>query len=187
MEDLAKARARYLERLHRDLAIGRVDGDIAGWLVEVNRKQCLVTTSSCSGRVALIYGPSLTSKKGARILGSWHDPRECRREICRPRDTGLYTWWLSLQPPIIHFLADSVETAEAILECGDRAGFSKLGYRAHRTGLIHVEAGAGDKLHLILPAPCMEALSLCTMLGEYKRRLARFMECMLGAPCTRGG
>ncbi|MCE4602917.1 MAG: hypothetical protein F7B18_07030, partial [Desulfurococcales archaeon] len=92
MEDLAKARARYLERLHRDLAIGRVDGDIAGWLVEVNRKQCLVTTSSCSGRVALIYGPSLTSKKGARILGSWHDPRECRREICRPRDTGLYTW-----------------------------------------------------------------------------------------------
>lgn len=186
MDPMDDARRRYLERLHSDLARGLVDEDLADWLLEVNKKPCLITTSSCSGRVALLYGPSHTSKRSARILASWHDPRECMMEACRPRPIGLYTWWLSLQPPIIHFLARDYEVAEAILACGDRAGFSKLGYRMHRTGLVHVEAGAGDKLHLILPAPCMEALSLCTLLEKYKRRLRTFMKCMLEAQCSQG-
>ena len=180
---LDHVKKRYMERLYRDYERGLVDEDIAEWLFMVNRKPCLATTSSCSGRVALIYGPSLTSKAEARILEAWHDPVECRRRICMPRPLGIYLWWLSLQPPIIHFLVEDLDVAEHILECGDRAGFSKLGYRRHRTGAIHVEAGAGDKLHLILPASCSTALELCSLLSLYKERLKRFMDCVSGYRC----
>ena len=175
-----QVKARYLERLLVDARRGAVDSDILDWLFKVNDARCLATTSSCSGRVAILYGDSLTDKAGSRILEVWHNPGECRRRICRIVPDGMYTWWSSLQPPIVHFLADSLEAAEEVLKCGDRAGFSKLGYRLHRTGYYHVEAGGGDKLHIILPAPCNILLSQCNMLQLYKERLEKFMECLLG-------
>ena len=176
-------KSRYARGLEKDLKEGRVDWDIGGWLVEVNRRRCLATTSSCSGRVIVLYSNDMMDKAGSRLLWSWHDPRECRLSICGVSPIGPYKWWASLQPPIIHFLAQDLDTAEYIVKCGSIAGFSKLGYKYHRSGFIHVEVGGGDKLHVILPADCNILLELCMLLEVYKDRLKKFMECVLNVPC----
>jgi tRNA wybutosine-synthesizing protein 3 len=179
-------RRKALERLLRDLEQGRVDSEIASWLHEFNRTNREVyTTSSCSGRVAVLYGESLFDKRGARILCACHYPEKCRRYLCLYAEEASslilgdrLVAWASLQPPIIHFIAKDQEVSERIVSCALRSGFTHSGYRRSEPCGYIVEVRVFDKLHLMLPADCRTLLLLCEVLSEYKRRLRSFLECL---------
>ena len=184
-----KDRRRALSRLREHLEKGLVDEDIAGFLAELNEAaEAFYTTSSCSGRVAVLEGEDLFSKKGARILVAWHDPGKCRTGItgyCDYKPSGVSIAWVSLQPPILHVAARDEETARAIVRCAESAGFIRACYKARKPCGYHVEVAGHDKLHVILPAPCSLLRQACNVLERYKERLRRLEECLLRL--ARGG
>ena len=53
---------RALERLR----IGGADEEVKGILEKINRRDGFFTTSSCSGRIVLIWLPEIGAKKEAR-------------------------------------------------------------------------------------------------------------------------
>jgi len=180
-------RRRALERLYEHASAGRVDPDILQELIELNaRKDCIYTTSSCSGRVVHIRGRDPFDKRGSELLWLTHSPSECRATVCARKQpsTGRTLSWLSLQPPIIHLRARSSEVADRVVACARSAGFARACYR-FEGGAYTVEVAAHDKVHLLLPAPCEVAVLLCGQLERYKARLRRLFECLLGLPCAR--
>ncbi len=185
--DWRKARERALERLRAHLERGLVDRDIAGFLLELNElKQCLFTTSSCSGRVVVLEAADFFDKHGASMLASWHDPVECLegvRRFCSYTPGPGRIAWASLQPPILHVAAANEGVARRLARCGDEAGFARSCYKPYRAGGYVVELAGADKLHLVLPAPCGLLEALCRVLAEYKRKLSRLKECLLRVEC----
>ena len=177
-------RREALERLRRHAAEGIVDSDILEWLLRINEgNTCFFTTSSCSGRLVLLRSATdLLDKAGARSLWVTHDARECL-DICRvplgemaTTDSGLA--WLSLQPPIVHFLAINEEWALGIVGCAKKSGFIRSCYRREAGGYYFVEVAAHDKLHVILPVDCAVVKTLCSIMARYKERLERFKACV---------
>ncbi|MEB3765388.1 MAG: hypothetical protein GSR77_04410 [Desulfurococcales archaeon] len=174
------SRSSALNRFKSHLEKGLIDSDIIELLKQLNKRECLFTTSSCSGRVALIKGDDLLDKKGASLLHVWHDPSKCRSEICSALDSVNENdiSWLSLQPPILHIVARTRGLAEQIVKCGKSAGFKRSCYREHRSGGFLVEVAAYDKTH-VFSRDCRIIHKLCDILEEYKERLEAFKECVL--------
>jgi len=182
--DWARSRASALARLEAHAREGRVDEDIVEFLFQLNRKPCLFTTSSCSGRLALLEGEDFFDKAGARIVESWHDPGECRRRVREYCGVGAgRRVWASLQPPILHVVVEGEDVARRVAACGERAGFSRACYKPYRAGGYLVELAGSDKLHVVLPAPCEVLEGLCRVLERWKERLARLEECLLSLEC----
>ncbi len=178
-----KAKSRAIKRLIEHAEKGLVDKDIEEFLFKLNEKECLYTTSSCSGRVAIIEGPSLFSKKDSRLLRVSHNPRECRgwktEELYIEPNRII---WLSLQPPILHIVTRSIDVAESIVRCADRSGFNRACYKRYRAGGFHVEIAVSDKLHII--GFDNETLNeACKILQVYKERLEDLKRCLIKLDC----
>ncbi len=182
------ARRRAVGRLLDHASRGLVDNDIKDFLITLNiGRECLFTTSSCSGRIAVIEGEDIFNKKNARILAAWHDPSECMRHVCHtleessPKNSREMVW-VSLQPPILHIATHSLETAKKVIACGDRAGFNRACMRPYKPGGYHIELAVSDKL-TILGGDCRLARRACVILAYYKDRLRRLQDCLLEIKC----
>ncbi len=177
-----KAKRVHLERLLSHAKRGLVDEDIVGFLLKVNMMEGIATTSSCSGRIAILYSSSMTSKRDARILEAWHDPGECKRRICYYSDLSLepmFYSWASLQAPVINFIVEDIEGAEVIVGCAEKSGMRRVGYKRYKHGGFQVWVSGGDKLHVTLPSSCSVLMEACRILEAYKSRLAIFSDCVL--------
>ena len=185
--DWVNARVRALSRLKDHMIKGLVDSDLIDFLSEINTRECLFTTSSCSGRVAIISGKNIFNKKNSKIIKTWHDPNKCLKEICdtlknnHEKELENLTW-ISLQPPILHIVVANEKTAEAITKCGDAAGFNRACYKKYRAGGFHVELAVSDKL-TIIGGSCREALEACRTLSIYKERLINLENCLINITC----
>ena len=191
MDEFLRVKQDRFKRLLAHVEQGLVDPDIEGWLVEINEKcSDVATTSSCSGRLAIIYSDrGLRDKRAARILAKWHDPRECRLEACKyssvASDASIL-YWASLQPPVLHAITSSIESAESIVACALSNGLSRAGYKMYRGIGFHVEAGFHDKLHALLPLGCDILSMLCEELSLYQKKFYRFLECILETCIGKG-
>ncbi|MCE4600294.1 MAG: hypothetical protein F7C38_01840 [Desulfurococcales archaeon] len=185
----ASSRAYALSRLEEHMRAGKVDQDIVEFLAEFNRdRECMFTTSSCSGRIVVLRGRSLFDKRGAEIVYSSHSAERCLEvldniEGDNPGGNDLITW-ISLQPPILHIAAKTLEDAESVVRCGVRAGFTRTCYRRMKPLGYHVEIAAHDKLHIILPAERHALEEVCNVLRRYKARLKTLIDCLRSLTCT---
>ncbi|MEB3806253.1 MAG: hypothetical protein GSR73_01885 [Desulfurococcales archaeon] len=183
------SRAYALSRLEEHMRTGKVDQDIVEFLAEFNRgRECMFTTSSCSGRIVVLRGRSLFDKRGAEIIYSSHSAEECLKALGNLEEgssggNDLITW-VSLQPPILHIAAKTLEAAESVVRCGVRAGFTRTCYRRMKPLGYHVEIAAHDKLHIILPAGKRALEEVCDVLKRYKTRLKTLIDCLLSLTCT---
>lgn len=175
-----------IRRLINELEKGLVDSEIANWLYTFNTKHNDVyTSSSCSGRVVVMYGKSFLNKKDARIVCACHRPVNCHRYLCSNsleissliEKEGLVAW-AALHPPIIHFVTINEKVSENIISCALSSGFIHSGMRRSRKLGHIIEIRAFDKLHILLPASCSLLLSLCEVLETYKSRLNKFISCI---------
>lgn len=183
----SKNREETLERLREHTQKGLVDYDIKEFLYKFNSiGDCIYTTSSCSGRVVVLTGEDIFSKRYAKIVEAWHDPEECKRKITNyyNYNTSTGITWISLQPPILHIAAKDMELAEEIVSCAVTSGFIRAGYKKMKPCGYHVEIAAHDKLHVILPAPISILRSLCEILSRYKEKLQRLEDCLLSIKCN---
>ncbi len=122
------AKARALARLQRSGA----DEEVASVLQRINARADYYTTSSCSGRIALILLPEIGAKREARFIGKWHRPVE-REAVLTAMAAAPFAegeLWLLAQSPIIHVACRTMEKATLLVRVAIESGFKYSGIKA---------------------------------------------------------
>jgi len=176
---------RALERLQR----GGADEEVEEVLQKINSLDEFFTTSSCSGRVALICLPEIGAKREATFIGKWHRPVRKEEVLAAmsdapsPRNGDI---WLIAQSPIVHVACRSLEKATALLRIAIEAGFKYSGIKAisKDNGKVVVEIMSTERMDVPLAT---DDMMLCNeahldfivskanfMLERSKEKLKRF-------------
>ncbi|WP_048061340.1 tRNA(Phe) 7-((3-amino-3-carboxypropyl)-4-demethylwyosine(37)-N(4))-methyltransferase [Hyperthermus butylicus] len=137
----ARLRRNYLDRLIDDIRRGLVDSDIVDLLDALNSVECIVTTSSCSGRIAVFAAPSPGNKRLGGIVHSWHrriNVDEFYTAIRTALDTSYRFVWASAQPVILALYTCSEAVAKLVVDVAVSAGFKYAFYRRASSGKYYV-------------------------------------------------
>ena len=117
------ARKKALELLEEAIRKKKIDEKILPIVKKLNSKFDFFTTSSCSGRIAIMEIPCAGIKKKAKFLGKWHrkvDAKEIKGAIEKAKKGEI---WFLVQSPIIHVSTFSMENARKLLVIANQSGF----------------------------------------------------------------
>ena len=139
---------KALERLR----IRGADEEVAEIIEALNRLDDFYTTSSCSGRVALICIPEIGAKREAEFIGKWHravTKEEVLAAIKAPKKGEL---WLISQSPILHVSCRGLEKAKTLLRIAIESGFKYSGIKAisKDNGKVMVEIMSTERMDVPL-------------------------------------
>ncbi|MEA2052449.1 MAG: hypothetical protein U9O90_06470 [Euryarchaeota archaeon] len=139
---------KALERLR----IRGADEEVAEIIVVLNRLDDFYTTSSCSGRVALICIPEIGAKREAEFIGKWHravTKEEVSEAIKTPKKGEI---WLISQSPILHVSCRGLEKAKTLLRVAIESGFKYSGIKAisKDNGKVMVEIMSTERMDVPL-------------------------------------
>jgi tRNA wybutosine-synthesizing protein 3 len=132
MSVFEEQKKRALERLR----IRGADEEIVGIIEKINRLEDFFTTSSCSGRIALICIPEIGAKREAKFIGKWHRPvtkEEVLEAIKIKSSAGISNKgeiWLLSQSPIFHVSCRGLEKAKTLLRIAIQSGFKYSSIKA---------------------------------------------------------
>ena len=138
----------FLNRLKRELEMGRVDYDILDTLNLINKLKDFYTTSSCSGRIQLAVLQFPGEKFKIKNIVKWHriiGVEELKKYI----DIKYKYLWLFVQSPIIHIVARNLDDAILMLKLARDAGFKHSGILAIKNERITIEVIGSE--HLDIP------------------------------------
>ena len=139
---------KALERLR----IRGADEEVAEIIEALNRLDDFYTTSSCSGRVALICIPEIGAKREAEFIGKWHravTKEEVSEAIKTPKKGEI---WLISQSPILHVSCRGLEKAKTLLRIAIESGFKYSGIKAisKDNGKVMVEIMSTERMDVPL-------------------------------------
>ena len=139
---------KALERLR----IRGADEEVAEIIEALNRLDDFYTTSSCSGRVALICIPEIGAKREAEFIGKWHravTKEEVSEAIKTPKKGEI---WLISQSPILHVSCRGLEKAKTLLRVAIESGFKYSGIKAisKDNGKVMVEIMSTERMDVPL-------------------------------------
>ncbi len=119
-----------MQNLENAVAEGKVDPAIRETLELINAHEAYYTTSSCAGRIVLIWLPALGGKKNATFLRKWHNPVEYEEllDALEFRDSGV-TFLIS-QSPILHIASRDITSARRLLNLSFSSGFKNSGIKS---------------------------------------------------------
>jgi len=117
---------RAMERLR----VGGADEEVAGIIEKINGFEGFFTTSSCSGRIALIRLPEIGAKREAEFIGKWHRSVTKEEVLEAIKTTEKGEIWLLSQSPILHVACRSLEKAKTLLRIAIESGFKYSGIKA---------------------------------------------------------
>jgi tRNA wybutosine-synthesizing protein 3 len=141
-----KRKKENLRKLKEALEKQEVDPPIIPLLEIINRHRDLVTTSSCSGRILLLYrrGKKIESEK----YMSWHRKitlEELKEYLPENREN----LWLRFEPFILHILARTEEIAFETAGIIRTAGVKRVGVQKARENYL-IEAIGSDYISIPL-------------------------------------
>ncbi len=119
-------RRRKLEGYIEAKEKGEVDKDIIPLLDLINSRDCYVTLSSCSGRIAVIDVPEFGIKHKAKFLGKWHSCVDFN-DVLGVVEDGEREVWLIMFPPIIHVACRDLDCAERLMRIANESGMRRRG------------------------------------------------------------
>jgi tRNA wybutosine-synthesizing protein 3 len=151
MARFEEEKKRALERLQQRGA----DEEVVTLLDRINRFNEFFTTSSCSGRIVLIWLPEVGAKRDARFIGKWHRPVGTADVVVAMgdvRSSKSGDVWLLAQSPILHVACRSLEKATMLLRIAIESGFKYSGIKAIRkdTGKVMVEVMSTERMDVPL-------------------------------------
>ena len=117
---------KYTRKLEEDLKLGKVDQDIIPILLALNKKHCVATTSSCSGRIVAIISRTPHDKKHAYFLLKKHEKitiDELIMAINKAKNSSNTFAWISVQPLLLHMYVCGEENTKLILSYAESIGF----------------------------------------------------------------
>jgi len=110
--------------------VGGADEEVAGIIEKINGFEGFFTTSSCSGRIALIRLPEIGAKREAEFIGKWHRAVTKEEVLGAIKTTEKGEIWLLSQSPILHVACRSLEKAKTLLRIAIESGFKYSGIKA---------------------------------------------------------
>lgn len=132
------SRKKAIDSLNREMEMGKVDEKALPIVSKINGKLDFFTTSSCSGRIAILEIPSIGRKKKAKFLGKWHrkvKEDEIKEAIEKATKGDI---WFLVQSPIFHVSTISMENARKLLAVANQSGFKYSSIKAFN-GRVVVE------------------------------------------------
>ncbi len=114
----------------------------------INSMDNYYTTSSCSGRIILIYRKNL-KKSGAKWLFSSHD--KVKFDDIKPalKDIPDEDLWFKEEPAIIHVCCETIKDAQDLVDLSRESGFKRTGIQSTRKR-INVEIGSSEVIDAII-------------------------------------
>ncbi len=151
MTRFEEEKQRALERLRQRGA----DEEVEELLEMINRLNEFFTTSSCSGRIALIGLPEVGAKRDARFIGKWHRPvvkADVLVAMSDVKSSKNGDVWLLAQSPILHVACRGLEKASMLLQIALESGFKYSGIKAitKDTGKVMVEIMSTERMDVPL-------------------------------------
>ncbi len=125
-----EARKRAIKSLHKAIERGEVDEKIMPIVNKINSIGDYYTTSSCSGRIAILEIPSVGQKKKAKFLGKWHSSISYENAVEALKRSRKGEIWFLVQSPIIHVHAISMASARKLLNVANQSGFKYSSIKA---------------------------------------------------------
>jgi tRNA wybutosine-synthesizing protein 3 len=118
---------KHLERIARDKEVGYIDIRIIDLLEAINRIEALYTTSSCSGRIAIIDSDWPWEKDDTFTVFKSHEKisESDIKTIIEMMPKERY--WLMVRGPILHVIAKDLESAKKLLRLARESGFKHSG------------------------------------------------------------
>ena len=141
-------RKEAMEKYHEHREKGRVDEDIIPLLEKINQLQCCYTTSSCSGRIALLQLPEIGDKKNATFIGKWHRNVEPDDVIASLKDYNEGYLFLLVQSSIIHVVCENLENALNMITVARDSGFKYTSIKSIKSGKFLVEILSTENLQI---------------------------------------
>ncbi|HHQ45390.1 MAG TPA: hypothetical protein ENN13_04555 [Candidatus Altiarchaeales archaeon] len=142
---------------------GDVDTPIIPLLDYINGLEDFYSTSSCSGRIALLDFNGVKGEGG--FFGMWHEPVDLKTvlaEIKKPE----YTLWFKVEPAIFHIAARSVEDALTFLQVCRDSGYKRGGVQSAKKERVIIEIVGTKKIE----CPIMNADGMLVT-EEYVKQL----------------
>ncbi len=119
-----RLRRKFLSRLEGDISRGLIDPDILDVVAALNTIECLVSASSCSGRIGLFAAPLPGDKKHGGLVARWHRRIALGELLEALRMVGSERFvWLSVQPLILTLYACGWSTVEKVVAAFENVGF----------------------------------------------------------------
>ncbi len=129
-------RENALKKLEEHRKKGLVDEDVIFLLELINAYPFMYTTSSCSGRIVLMYVPPSEKKYECERIGKRHYEvsedvvvDSLRKRLEDRRREGYVI--LKQEPPIIDIAVKDMESAQKLLSAGRAAGFKNSGIKSY--------------------------------------------------------
>ena len=149
---------------------GSIDKRIKLLIELINKNKHYFTTSSCSGRIALIEGGK---KHENAVLWKSHDvvDVEILEHNLRIKHKGRGILWLKVEPCMITLISSSVKNASEIVNLAKGAGWKKSGFSISRKGRIIIELASTE--NLAIPLHNMDEKILKFFVKEANKKLRK--------------
>jgi len=151
-KEMEKAKKQFLRgkeiamgKLHSAMARKKVDEKAMPIIEKLNEMADFFTTSSCSGRIALLEIPLPGRKRKAKFLGKWHHDismKDLEKALGKATNGEL---WFLVQSPIFHVFTISLKNAKALLHAAIQSGFKYSSIKSIN-GKVMVEILSTEKM-----------------------------------------
>ena len=141
-----KMKNQSLEKLKKDIDIGRVDKDIIWILDIINSLDNYYTTSSCSGRIQITANYLPGEKFSLITLAKWHHVIRPKDIVIILRETVEENIWFAVQPPIIHIACRDISSAIEMLKHARNNGFKHAGIQGATNNRVMVEITSTERI-----------------------------------------
>ncbi len=128
---------KAMRRLEKAKKEGEVDEDVVPLLDFINSQPGMFSTSSCSGRICVMFVPS-KSKKDAEFVGKWHHETTIDK-VLKTINSKRGELWFKMEPFILHVSCKDLETARKVLEAKNNAGVKRGGVFSIKPDRIQIE------------------------------------------------
>ncbi|RLF43994.1 MAG: hypothetical protein DRN17_05280 [Thermoplasmata archaeon] len=125
-----QAKEKAMETLKKAMENNEVDKKAIPIIEKLNGIDEFFTTSSCSGRIAIMELPSIGNKIDARFLGKWDDKIKIQDIKNALENAEKGEIWMLAQPPIFHVSASDVNAASKLIKVAKQSGFKNSGIRS---------------------------------------------------------
>jgi tRNA wybutosine-synthesizing protein 3 len=119
--------------------IGRMDFDLIPLCDYVLTTKNYFTSSSCSGRIALIGLGKKETKQESAFYRKWHRIVNTKEVLEAVKNYKGHVLWFKQEPLILHLGTNNIENAKKILNLCEKVGVKRAGIKVAKNGKFIVE------------------------------------------------
>jgi tRNA wybutosine-synthesizing protein 3 len=130
---------RHAKSLQKAIEEKKIDEKVINFCSFIAKTKNYFTSSSCSGRIALIGLQKDENKKNAYFHKKWHSKVKLNELLKELQRKSKNTLWFKLEPFIYHIGCKNLSSAIKLLEVMKKAGIKRGGIMVAKKGKYLIE------------------------------------------------